>query len=234
MSISNNEKSKILPFKGIRKTIAERLVKSHMTTPHVTLMREVDVTELKRLRERLLRRSKEVRISYTAILVKACADVLKVHLLMNSRLEGDKIQLLEEVHMGVAVALESGLIVLVIRNADEKTLLDIAFELMNLVSKARKGELTISEVTGSTFTITNLGMFNVDIFTPIINPPESAILGVGRMIEKPLVIDGNIKARSVMTLSLTHDHRIIDGAIAAQFLDKLSQMLENPIDIIDR
>ena len=217
---------KIIPLTAVRKTIAERLTKSHMAAPHVTLMREIDVTALRKSRERLFERSREVRISYTDMLVKACAETLRAYPLMNSSLEGDKIRIIEQINIGIAVAIQSGLIVPVVRNADRKSLTEIAMELRNLVTKAGKGDLTVSQVTGGTFTITNLGMYGVDNFTPIINPPETAILGVGRIIEKPMVINGKIKARSVMALSLTFDHRVVDGAVAAQFLAELAKILE--------
>jgi pyruvate dehydrogenase E2 component (dihydrolipoamide acetyltransferase) len=217
-----------IAFLGIRKIIAERLTKSHLTAPHVTLMREIDVTFMKRLRERLLTEVKSTRISYTDILVKATTEALKVYRIVNSRLEGDQIKLLDQINIGVAVAQESGLIVPVIRNLERKSLTEISTELVSLVAKANKGALTLNEVTGGTFTITNLGMFGIDAFTPIINPPESAILGAGRILEKPTVIEGRIEARSVMTLSLTFDHRVLDGAVAAQFLGRLAQILEKP------
>lgn len=217
-----------IPFTGIRKTTAKLLAKSHSETPHVTLIREFDATSLKKFREKLLEREREIRVSYTGIIVKACAEALKAYPVMHSRLEVDQIRLLEQINIGVAVALESGLIVPIIRNADQKSLKEICVELINVVSKAHKGELTLREVTGGTFTITNLGMYHVDAFTPIINPPQSAILGVGRIVEKPLAISGKVEIRSTMIFSLTHDHRIMDGAVAAQFLDNLIQILEKP------
>ncbi len=219
-----------IPLSGIRKIIAERLTKSHLSAPHVTLMREVDATPLKRLREKLLVDVKSTRISYTDIIIKATAEALKAYRVVNSRIEGDQIRLLDKINIGVAVAQESGLIVPVIRNVERKSLIDISSELAGLVAKAGKGALTLNEVTGGTFTITNLGMFGVDAFTPIINPPESAVLGVGRIVERPMVLDGRIEARSVMTLSLTFDHRVLDGAVAAQFLGRLVQILEKPED----
>lgn len=233
MTNLTNEKAvqpKSIHLTSIRKTTAERLVKSHMAAPHVTIMMEVDVTDLSRFRDRLLEQVRDVRISYTDILVKACVGALKAYPIVNSRFESDQIRFIEQINVGVAVAIEPGLIVPVIRNAGEKSLIEISKELGNLVSKACKGHLTLDEVTGGTFTITNLGMFRVDAFTPIINPPESAILGVGRIVEKPLVIDGKIEVRSTMVLSLTFDHRVMDGAVAAQFLGKLTQILEKPED----
>jgi pyruvate dehydrogenase E2 component (dihydrolipoamide acetyltransferase) len=217
-----------IPFAGIRKIIAERLTKSHLSAPHVTLMREIDATSLRKLREKLVGEIKSTRISYTDILVRATTEALKAYRIVNSRLERDQIRLLDQINIGIAVAQESGLIVPVIRNLERKSLVEVSTELASLVAKASKGALTLNEVTGGTFTITNLGMFGVDAFTPIINPPESAVLGVGRIIEKPMVVEGRIEARSVMTLSLTFDHRVLDGAVAAQFLRRLAQILEKP------
>jgi len=217
-----------IPLAGVRKIIAERLTKSHLSAPHVTLMREIDATAMRGLREKLLVEVKSTRISYTDILVKATTEALKAYRILNSRLEGDRIRLLNEINIGVAVAHESGLIVPVIRNVERKSLVEISTELTSLVAKANKGDLTLNEVTGGTFTLTNLGMFGVDAFTPLINPPESAVLGVGRIVEKPLSFEGRIEMRAFVTLSLTFDHRVMDGAIAAQFLGKLTEILERP------
>jgi pyruvate dehydrogenase E2 component (dihydrolipoamide acetyltransferase) len=134
--------------------------------------------------------------------------------------------------MGFAVALEEGLIVPVIRDANKKSLIEIALATKELSEKAKEGTISIDETRGSTFTVTNLGMFGAEIFTPIINPPETAILGVGRIVEKPAVKDGQIVVRSMMLLSLSFDHRIVDGAPAAQFLQRVKQILENPYLLI--
>ncbi len=217
-----------IPYSGVRKIIGERLTKSHLSAPHVTLMRETDATALKRLREELLGEVKETPISYTGILVKAVTEALKEYPIVNSRLEGDQIRLLDQINIGVAMAQEFGLIVPVIRNLEGKSLIQTSTELASLISKTGKGTLTLNEVTGGTFTLTNLGMFGVDAFTPIINPPETAVLGVGRIVEKPAVIEDRIEPRLMMTLSLTFDHRILDGATAARFLGRLAQILEKP------
>jgi len=191
----------------------------------VTATTEVDVSEMVKLREQLKTR---FDLTYNDIIVKAVTIALKDHPLVNSTLVGDEIYVLEEMHIGVAVALEDGLIVPVVRDADKRTLAEIAQATRRLTEAARAGTLTVDEATGSTFTITNLGMYGVDISTPIINPPEVAILGVGRIIEKPAVYQGDIVKRSMMTLSLTFDHRIVDGAPAAAFLKTLAGILEKP------
>ena len=217
--------ARVIPFAGMRRAIAERMTESLRTMAQVTITTEVDVTGLVEFVDRLKSRSD---ISYTAVLVKAVARALKQHPLLNSTLVGDEIRLFDEIHIGVGVALDEGLIVPVIRNADRLSLSDIDRELKRLVAAARAGSLTVDEVTGSTFTISNLGMFGVDAFTPIINPPEVAILGIGRIVEKPAIYRGQVAIRSFMILSLTFDHRVVDGAPAAAFLQTLAGMLAQP------
>ncbi|MEM2917397.1 MAG: dihydrolipoamide acetyltransferase family protein [Candidatus Bathyarchaeia archaeon] len=214
----------IIPLTGIRKTVAERVSLSFRTAPHSTITMEVDMTEASKLREK-------TQFSYTEILVKAVAEALKKHPMINSTLEEDKIKVFEDINIGIAVATEKGLVVPVVRNADKKSLPEIASEIKELVEKAREGKLTKEDVSGGTFTITNLGMFGVDVFTPIISPSETAILGVGRIIEKPVVVGGEIKIKPMMTLSLSYDHRVIDGAPAAQFLKTIKETLEKPFTV---
>lgn len=214
-----------IPFAGVRQMIAQRMTESLQTMAQVTASTEVDVTEMVKMREQI---KTKFDLTYTDIIVKAVTIALKEHPLLNSTLLGDEIQLLKEIHIGVAVALEDGLIVPVVGNADKLTLAEIARETRRLAESARAGMLMVDEATGSTFTITNLGMFGIDTSTPIINPPEVAILGVGRVIEKPAVFQGEIVRRSMMALSLTFDHRIVDGAPAASFLRTLAGLLEKP------
>jgi pyruvate dehydrogenase E2 component (dihydrolipoamide acetyltransferase) len=209
----------IIPMVGVRKTTAERLSLSARTAPHSTVVMEVDMSNAARIRN-------ETRLSYTEMLVKAVASALREHRIMNASLDGEQIKVFEDVNVGVAVAAEKGLIVPVIRNADEKSLTEISSVLQTLVEKAHGGELTKDDVSGGTFTITNLGMFGVDVFIPIINPPETAILGVGRVVEKPVAVDGQLKVRPMMQLSLAYDHRIVDGAPAAQFLQTVKKIME--------
>jgi pyruvate dehydrogenase E2 component (dihydrolipoamide acetyltransferase) len=209
----------IIPLVGIRKITAERLSLSARTAPHSTVIMEVDMSSAALVHS-------ETRGSYTEMLVKAVASALREHRIMNATLDGDQIKVFEDVNVGVAVAAEKGLVVPVIRNTDRKSLTEIASVLQTLVEKTRRGELTKDDVTGGTFTITNLGMFGVDVFIPIINPPETAILGVGRVVEKPVVVDGQVTVRSMVQLSLAYDHRIVDGAPAAQFLQTVKKILE--------
>jgi len=223
--------AQIIPLTGVRKTIIERLSQSHLTAIHVTITTEVDMTEITKIRHRLspeIAEKTHASLSHTDMLVKVVAMSLKEFPIVNSTIEDDEIKIYEDVNVGVAVALDSGLIVPVVRNADKKSLVEIVLCLKELVEKARQNSLSPDAVRGGTITVTNLGMYGVDVFTPIINPPESAILGVGKIAEKPVIVNGQIVARTMMTLSLSFDHRIIDGAVAAQFLKKLKSIIENP------
>jgi pyruvate dehydrogenase E2 component (dihydrolipoamide acetyltransferase) len=185
-------------------------------------MMEVDMSNAVKIHE-------ATGASYTDILVKAVASTLDEHRLLNSTLEGEQIKILEDVNVGVAVATERGLVVPVVHNADRRTLKEIGEKVRDLIDKAKRGELTKEDLTGGTFTVTNLGMFEVDVFIPIINPPEAAILGVGRIVEKPAVVAGEIKTKPTMQLSLAYDHRIVDGAPAAQFLQRVKTVLEKDL-----
>jgi pyruvate dehydrogenase E2 component (dihydrolipoamide acetyltransferase) len=218
---------KTLPLSGMRQLIAERMLDSLRSSAQLTLTAKANVSALVRLRN-VLRQRWDVPISYTDLLVKATASALREHPLLNSTLQDPWIVLLDEIHIGVAVALDEGLIVPVVREAGQKSLLQIHHTLQDLAKRARAGSLSVDEVTGGTFTITNLGMYGVETFTPIINPPEAAILGVGRIGEELALERGQVIARSVMALSLTIDHRIVDGAPGASFMQTLVQFLEHP------
>jgi len=226
--------SKVVQLKEIRKKIADRLSRSYNEALHTTVTMEADMSRIVELREKLLpevQRSVCARLTYTAFLVKAVALALKEHPMLNSMLAGDEIRIFEDINIGVATAVEDGLLVPVVRNADRKTLAEIALEVERLAEKVRKGELSGKELAGGTFTISNLGMYGVDIFIPIINPPECAILGIGKISKKPVVVNDRVEIRSTISLSLSFDHRIIDGAIAAKFLQTLKDKLENPVEI---
>ncbi|MCW5851493.1 MAG: 2-oxo acid dehydrogenase subunit E2 [Anaerolineae bacterium] len=214
-----------VPFTGMRSTIARRMMASLQTTAQVTLFTECDVTELVHLREYL---RQEFELTYTDLIIQATARALEKHPRLNAALDGDQIHLHHDIHIGMAVALEEGLIVPVIRDANRKTLRDIARETKDLAERARNGMLVMDEVSGATFSVTNLGRYGIDGFTPIINPPEVAILGVGRIIEKPAAYHGSVALRQMVTLSLTHDHRLVDGAPAAAFLHTVAEILAMP------
>jgi len=216
------------PFTGIRKVVAERLHESLQTMAQVTISREADVTGLIALRERLapgFEAASGIHLTYTDLLVEIVARLLTEHPQLNATLVGDAIVISDAVHVGVAVALEDGLIVPVIRDAHCRPLREIAGDRAQLATKAQDGTLSLDEVEGGTFTISNLGAFGADSFTPIVNPPQCAILGVGRIVDKPLVVDGEMQVRATMWLSLTFDHRLADGAPAARFLQALADRL---------
>ncbi|MFN8597817.1 MAG: 2-oxo acid dehydrogenase subunit E2 [Anaerolineae bacterium] len=217
--------SKSVPFTGMRAMIAENMVNSLHTMAQVTMATEVDVTELVELRERL---KKDFEVTYTDLIVKAVALALKKHPRLNATLVDDQIQLLDDIHIGVGVALDEGLIVPVIRHTDRLSVAEIGAKLRDLGAKARSNTLAIDEVTGGTFTISNLGNYGIDLFTPVINPPEVAILGVGRIVEKIVVYRGEAAKRRMLGLSLTFDHRVVDGAPAAAFVQTLADLLSHP------
>ncbi len=218
-------------LKGVRGIIADRMHTSHVTTARVTLTMEVDATAFVKVREQLRDALKDqlgFNVGYNDLLCKICARALVEFPNVNSRLQGDEIVPVDVVNVGMAVDTERGLLVPTIKDADKKGVAEIATDFRALVARVREGKAGPDDLTGGTFTITNLGMYEVDAFTPIINLPEVAILGVGRIKEKPVVVDGEIAVRKMMWLSLTFDHRIIDGAPAARFLQRIKQMVEQP------
>jgi pyruvate dehydrogenase E2 component (dihydrolipoamide acetyltransferase) len=224
-----------IPITGMRKAIADNMHASLQNTAQLSFFTDVDVTESLRflsvVRE-LHKKDESVKVSMNDVLILAASRALKRFPIMSSTQVGNEIILHDSVGMGIAVAIPEGLIVPVLREADRKGLLHIAREARTLIGKARSNSLGMDEVTGGTFTITNLGASNVDHFTPILRPPETAILGVGRVVEKPVVCDGEIAIRSMMGLSLTIDHRVVDGAPAGEFLQLLARYLEQPTLIL--
>jgi pyruvate dehydrogenase E2 component (dihydrolipoamide acetyltransferase) len=215
------------PLSGMRRVIAEKMLRSHQQVPSVTLFTRADITELVALRERLTAGGGS-KISYTDFIVKAAATALRENPLINSVVESERIVFIDRVNIGVAVALEEGLVVPVIHDADTLTVRQIAERGRELARKARAGTLLPDEYAGGTFTITNLGMLGITEFTPLINVPESAILGVGAIEEGFKTIEGKgIQSRRVLSLCLTHDHRHIDGAPAAIFLGRVRALLED-------
>jgi pyruvate dehydrogenase E2 component (dihydrolipoamide acetyltransferase) len=222
-----------VPLTGMRRIIAERMAASHTATARVTLVTEADATALVEAREQLKASVTEewgFAPGYNDLLGLVVARALGEFPYMNARLsaDGTAIERLPGVNLGLAVDTERGLLVPVIRDADRKGLRAIASEFRALVERARLGRSLPDDLSGGTFTITNLGMYDVDAFTPIINLPEAAILGVGRIQPKAVVREGQIVARQMWTLSLTFDHRLVDGAPAARFLQRIKQLVENP------
>ncbi len=220
----------IIQMSPLRSIIAERMTLSLREMAQVTLMRESIVNGLVEYRKKVMREIEDkagVKVTFTDILVKLVSTLLKRHPLLNSSLVNGEIRVYEDVNVGVAVAIDHGLVVPVVKKVDEKSLAVVSKEIKELSEKARKGTLTFDDVSGGTFTISNLGMFGVDSFTPIINPPQSAILGVGKIAVKPVVIGDDIVKAHVAWLSLTFDHRVMDGHTAALFLDDLAKALED-------
>ncbi|MHA1271604.1 MAG: 2-oxo acid dehydrogenase subunit E2 [Candidatus Helarchaeota archaeon] len=228
--ISFKIEGKSIPLEGIRKIIAEKMSFSLSKIPQLTYTSEVDMTEAIKVRKYLLEQySKDnIKITLTDIIIKVVIETIKKYPIFNSTLKENEIVIQDSINLGVAVATDRGLIVPVIHNAEMKSIKDISMYVKDLASKARQNKLTLDEITGGTFTVSNLGMFGIEVFTPIINPPESAILGIGKVIDKPFVKNGKIKICPMMILSLTHDHRIMDGVDAAKFLQDVKKLLENP------
>ena len=219
-------KEELVPMNGMRKAIAKNMLNSHMTSPTVTANLSVDMSAMKAYREQL--KAKEIKVSYTDLLVKFVAKALTEYPLLNCSVEDNKIRYKHYVNMGVAVALDNGLVVPNVTDADKKSLTEISAEIKELAKLAREGGLPMEKLRGGTFTITNLGMYGIESFTPIINQPEVAILGVTTMEDRAVVRGGEIVIRPMMTLSLTFDHRVVDGSVAAEFLQRVKNLLENP------
>lgn len=220
--------ARVMPISGMRKVIAERMSRSWQTSPHVNMTAEINMTAASELKEKLSQAATG-KISFTDIIVKCAARALTEFPVVNSSLIDGKIVTHADVNIGIAVALDNGLVVPVLGKAHLKTIVAVREEISALTAKARSGGLTSDEVSQGTFTITNLGMYGVDHFTPIINPPESAILGVCRIMDRPIVQNGVVVIRPMMNLCLSFDHRLIDGAVGAQFLARLRQLLEEPL-----
>jgi pyruvate dehydrogenase E2 component (dihydrolipoamide acetyltransferase) len=217
-----------VPVTQMRKTIARRLGESKFSAPHFYLTVEINMDNAVEARNAVNTVS-PVKISFNDIVIRACAAALRKHPVINASWLGDKITYHRDIHIGVAVAVEDGLLVPVIRHADGKTLAAINTEVRELASKAKTKKLQPQEMTGNTFTISNLGMFDIDEFTAIINPPDACILAVGSIAQKPVVKNNQIVVGHVMKVTLSCDHRVVDGATGAQFLQTLKHMLQNPL-----
>jgi pyruvate dehydrogenase E2 component (dihydrolipoamide acetyltransferase) len=223
-----------IPISGIRRAIFDNMYMSLNQTAQLTLHTEACAEALIDLRDRLNKQfsSEDVRLSYNAILVKIVASALRVHPKINASVEGEEIKVWQQIHIGVAMESEDALLVPVIRNPDLKSINEINRELSDLIIKTRENKLLPDDLANGTFTISNLGFADIDSFTPILRPPESALLGVGRIVEKPVIKDGQIIPEARIGLSLTFDHRIIDGAPGARFLKTVKEMIEDPLLMI--
>ena len=227
-----NSQEEIIPLIGWRKTMADRMLHSVQTMAQLTTVTETDFTALLAFRKQLIAQE-QTQLSITAFIIKAVAEALKEFPLLNSSLLDGQIILKQHRNIGIAVArAQEGLIVPIIQRADEKTVFEITKLLTTVIKRARDNKLAIEDITNGTFTITNVGMLGVTFNTPIINPPESAILGVGAIIKRPVVVENQITIRSMAYLCLSYDHRFIDGTPAVKFLQKIKQLLQNPKSLI--
>jgi pyruvate dehydrogenase E2 component (dihydrolipoamide acetyltransferase) len=227
--------SEIIPMTTMRKTIAQRLSQSFHDAPHFNLCTEVDMTEAKKALDLLLEKTEALvgaRLSLNDIFIKAVAATLREYPRLNARLQGDRIEIFKDINIGLAVALDDGLIVPAIERADEKRIMQIAKDRKDLVERARQGRLSLEEVQRGTFTVSNLGMYDIIFFTSILNPPQSGILSIGKIMERPVVRNGSVVIRPIVEMSLAVDHRIVDGAVGARFLQALKNGLENPYLLI--
>ena len=226
-----------IPLRGMRAAIADNMYRSLSTSAQLTLMGEIDMAQIVKLREALVKQAETLgaTITYTDIFVFFLARVLRDYSTLNSSAVGKEIVLWEDINIGVAVAIEGGLIVPVVRNADKKSIVEISQGIKALGAKAREGKLEPADVSDGTFTLTNLGARGggYRFETVIINPPESAILGTGGITDRVVARDGQIVIRPMMTYYLTYDHRVIDGAVAAEFMASLIRLLENPVLLIN-
>ena len=234
-AIDSNEVVEI-PLTAMRRTIARGLSQSMQTSPHFYVTSVIDTDKLAAFRQQINEYAANdpspVKVSFNDLIVKAVAKALLRIPRVNVSFAEDRLLQKKQVHIGVAVALEQGLIVPIVRNADQRGILDIARETQRLAEAAREGKIRPEEFSGGTFTVSNLGMFDVDSFTAVINPPESAILAVGSITPTPAVVDGQVVVRNRMKVTLSSDHRAIDGAIAARFLQEVKRLLEEPFGLV--
>ena len=221
-----------VPLNRFRRVAAKRLTQSKREAPHFYLNREVDAEQLLAFRATLNEALAPSKVSVNDLVVKAAAVALREHPAVNVSFTEEELLFHKRVHVGVAVAVEDGLVVPVIRDADRKTITQISRETRELAGKAREGRLSPQEMSGGTFSVSNLGMFGVDSFSAVINPPEAAILAVGAVRDEPVVRDGQVVPGKRMALTLSVDHRATDGATAARFLDRLATLLQNPLLIV--
>jgi pyruvate dehydrogenase E2 component (dihydrolipoamide acetyltransferase) len=231
---ARGEQTKI-PLAGMRKVIAERMQSSLLNSAQLTITMKADVTNLVKLREEAkqsFEKRGEEKLSLNDFIVRATVLALGKHREMNSSYDEDGIIYHEGVHVGIAVAIKDGLLVPVVRNAEKLSLVETATTIRKLSSSVRRGEMDGIEMTGSTFTVTNLGTYGVEFFTPILNPPETGILGVGAIEQVPMYKGAELQKCSMLPLSLTFDHRVVDGAPAAEFLQTIRGYLEDPIAIL--
>jgi len=221
----------VIPVSGIRRTIGQRMSESKKNIPHFYLSIEVDMSKFMELRKQLsesIEKEKGARFSVTDLLVKVVAQAIQKQPLVNSTFDGREIRLLKEINIGVAMAGKDGLIVPVIRRANECSIGEISSRTKELNQRLQNGTLSLDDVTGGTFTLSNLGMYGIDLFTAIINPPQCVILAVGKVSKRPVVVNDEVVVKPMMWMTLSVDHRILDGKQAAEFLGEIRGLVENP------
>ncbi len=226
---------KLVKFTDMRKIIAQKMLQSKTHAAQAYMGHTVDASKILEGREiwlPIVEKKAGVRLTITDIMMKITAAAIEIHPIMNTRWTDEGILWIESIHMGMALALDEGLIVPVIWNINRKNLFEIAKIRAELVEKGRTGQLTPDDMKGSTFTLSAMGMYGLEDFLPIINQPESAILGVGAIMEKPVVVGNEIVVRPMMKITLSYDHRVIDGAKAGQFMMTLKEFIENPVSIL--
>ena len=225
-----------IPLSSMRRVVARRLVESMQSTPHFYLTTNVDAEDLlgfrAELNQQLAGGDEDLKVSVNDLIVKACANLLQTNPQLNVSFAGDKLLVHRRVNVGVAVAVDGGLLVPVVRDADHKSLTQVAREARELIGRARDGKLAGDDVGGGTFTVSNLGMFGIEQFTAVINPPEAAILAVGAALPEPVATDDGLAVHRRMRLTLSIDHRALDGATGAAFLAQLKDSLEHPLRIV--
>jgi pyruvate dehydrogenase E2 component (dihydrolipoamide acetyltransferase) len=226
----------IVPLSQMRKTIAKRLQQSMQTVPHFYMTVSIDTTRLSELRASLneyaMALPQPVKITLNDLIIRATALALLRIPEVNASFDGERLLVKKRIHIGVAVALDRGLIVPVIRDADKRTVLDIARESRRLVDAARANTLKPEDIQGGTFSLSNPGMYGIESFTAVINPPESAILAVGAVAPTPVVVDGQVVVREMMKVTLSSDHRVLDGAVSARFVQEIKQLIEQPMSLL--
>ena len=218
-----------------RRRIAEHLLEAQHQTAHLTTFNEVDMTAVMRLRDRLkdrIEKEQGVRLTFMPFFVRAACMALESYPVINAQIDGDAIVYKHYVHMGIAVASDQGLVVPVVKDADTKGMLQVSREIVDVAKRAREGKLTMDDLTGGTFTITNGGVFGSLVSTPILNYPQSGILGLHKIQDRPIAIDGKVEIRPMMYVALSYDHRIVDGQQAVLFLVRLKELLEEPASML--
>jgi pyruvate dehydrogenase E2 component (dihydrolipoamide acetyltransferase) len=222
--------SYLLDTTSMRRTVAKRMKESVLTSPHYTVSVDIDMTEVIRMRKKLndYLTDNEFKITYNDILMKIATKAIEAFPLINSSYQEEKIKVFKDINFGLAVGLENGLIVTVVKQVNKKSISEIAATNTRNIAAAKNNKLQESDITGGTITLSNLGMFGINNFTAIINQPESCILAIGGIIEKPVVIDHQIVIKEMMNITGSFDHRVIDGTLGAAFLNRLKEFLENP------